>query len=193
MEATNPLLDTAGLPQFEAVRAEHIAPAIEDLLGEAERALSLATSDVVPADYDALSAVLDVATERLGRAWAAVGHLNAVADTPALRAAYTDNLPKVVDFYTRLGADERLFAKYKAVLADPRSARLPALSPARTDQRAARFQAFRRRARGCSEGAPCRAARPPSRDRPEVLGARARRDRRLRVLRPCQRARGRAR
>ena len=35
-------------------------------------------------------------------------------------------MPRVVDFYTRVGADERLFAKYKAVLADPGSARLSA-------------------------------------------------------------------
>ena len=68
----------------------------------------------MPADYDALSAVLDVATERLARAWGAVGHLNAVADTPELRAAYNENLPKVTEFYTRLGSDERLYAKYKA-------------------------------------------------------------------------------
>ena len=76
-------------------------------------------SDDVPADYDALSAVLDVATERLGRAWGAVGHLNAVADTPELRAAYNANLPKITEFYTRLGADERLYAKYKAVAGQP--------------------------------------------------------------------------
>ena len=126
MDTTNPLLDSSGLPRFDAIRPEHITPAIESLLADADTALTLATSDAVPADYDALSAVLDVATERLGCAWGAVGHLNAVADSPALRAAYTDNMPKVVDFYTRLGADERLFAKYKAVLADPRAAELPA-------------------------------------------------------------------
>jgi len=80
----------------------------------------------VPADYDALSAVLDVATERLSRAWGAVSHLNGVADSAELRAAYTDNLPRVIDFYTRLGADERLFAKYKAMLADAHSAALSA-------------------------------------------------------------------
>ena len=122
----NPLLDTVDLPRFDAIRPEHITPAMTELIGAVDRALDLAVSDAVPADYDALSAVLDVATERLGRAWGAVGHLNAVADTPALRAAYTENMPKVVDLYTRLGADERLFAKYKAVLADPRSAQLPA-------------------------------------------------------------------
>ena len=124
--AANPLLDLSGLPRFDAIRPEHIAPALDVLLADADAALERATSDAVAPDYDALSAVLDVATERLARAWGAVGHLNAVADTPALRAAYTDNLSRVVDFHTRAGADERLFAKYKVVLAEPRSATLAA-------------------------------------------------------------------
>ena len=38
--------------------------------------------------------------------------------TPELRAAYNDALPKVTEFWTRLGADERLYAKYKAVQTD---------------------------------------------------------------------------
>lgn len=126
MNETNPLLSATGLPRFDAIRPEHITPAMATLLADADTALDLATSDAVAAEYDALSAVLDVATERLGRAWGAVGHLNAVADAPALRAAYNENLPKVVDFYTRMGADERLFAKYQAVLAGPRSAQLSA-------------------------------------------------------------------
>ena len=123
---TNPLLTPTGLPAFDAVQPAHIAPAIDRLIAEADEALGRATSAAVPADYDALSAVLDVATERLGRAWGAVGHLNGVADSPALRSAYSETLPKVVDFHTRLGADERLFAKYKAVSADPKAAHLSA-------------------------------------------------------------------
>lgn len=114
---SNPLLDTAALPRFDAIRPEHVAPALDTLLAESDAALEKATGPDVPADYDALSAVLDVATERLGRAWGAVSHLNAVADTPELRAAYGEALPKVTAFYTRLGADERLYGKYKAIAA----------------------------------------------------------------------------
>ena len=126
MDTTNPLLHTDGLPPFDRIRPEHVGPAVETLLAEADAALDAATSDAVAADYDALSAVLDVATERLGRAWGAVGHLNAVADTPELRAAYVENLPKVTDFHTRLGADERLYAKYKAIAASPSARSLSA-------------------------------------------------------------------
>lgn len=44
-----------------------------------------------------------------------MGHLNAVADTPELRAAYNEAMPRVTAFWTRLGSDERLYAKYKAI------------------------------------------------------------------------------
>jgi oligopeptidase A len=44
-----------------------------------------------------------------------VSHLNGVADTPELRAAYNEALPRVTEFYTRMGADERLYAKYKSM------------------------------------------------------------------------------
>lgn len=126
--APNPLLETTGLPLFDAIRPENVSPAIDTLLATASEALERAVGPEVPADYDALSAVLDVATEKLGRAWGAVSHLNAVADTPELRAAYNENLPKVTEFYTRLGADERLYAKYKALNLSPAAA---VLSPAR--------------------------------------------------------------
>ncbi len=92
-----------------------MTPALDVLLADAEAALTKVTGPDVPPDYDALSLLLDVSTERLGRAWGAVGHLNSVADTPEIRAAYNENLPRITEFYTRLGSDERLYAKYKAL------------------------------------------------------------------------------
>ena len=111
--SANPLLDFSDLPLFDAIRPEQVAPAIESLLGEANQALETVTAADFPAQWSAIAGVLDVATERLGRAWGAVSHLNSVADTPELRAAYNAALPAVTEFWTRLGADERLYAKYK--------------------------------------------------------------------------------
>src|SRR5207253_732616 len=48
-------------------------------------------------------------------AWGVVGHLNAVMDTPELRAAYNENLPKVTEFWTALAQNLALFDKYKAL------------------------------------------------------------------------------
>jgi oligopeptidase A len=126
MEHTNPLLATSALPLFDAIRPEHVSPAIDALLLDANAALETAVSPATPADYDTLSKVLSVATERLGCAWGAVGHLKGVADTPELRAAFNENLPKVTEYYTRQGADERLYAKYKAIAASPAAAALSA-------------------------------------------------------------------
>jgi oligopeptidase A len=85
------------------------------LLGDAEQALTTVTQDDFASEWQAIAAVLDVATERLASAWGAVSHLNSVADTPQLRAAYNASLAKVTEFWTRLGADERLYAKYKGI------------------------------------------------------------------------------
>jgi len=112
---TNPLLDFADLPLFDAVTPDHVEAAVDALLVQAETALDKVTQDSFPADWQAIAKVLDVATERLGRSWGAVSHLNSVADSPELRAAYNAALPKVTEFWTRLGADERLYAKYKAI------------------------------------------------------------------------------
>ena len=115
MTMNNPLLDFADLPAFDRIRPEHVAPAIDTLLQASEAALERVTGADFPADWIAIARELDVATERLGRAWGAVSHLNSVADTPELRAAYNEALPRVTEFWTRLGADERLYAKYKAI------------------------------------------------------------------------------
>jgi oligopeptidase A len=115
----NPLLSFDDLPLFDQIKPENVAPAIEFLLKESDAALETVTAPDFPARWPDMARVLDVTTEKLGRAWGAVSHLNSVADTPVLRAAYNEVLPKVTEFFTRLGADERLYAKYKAI--DPNS------------------------------------------------------------------------
>jgi oligopeptidase A len=112
---TNPLLDFSDLPLFDRIQPEHVAPAVDELLARADMALEEVTAADFPATWAGIASVLDVATENLGRAWGAVSHLNSVADTPELRAAYNAALPRVTEFWTRLGADERLYAKYKAI------------------------------------------------------------------------------
>ena len=111
----NPLLDNSDLPLFDQIRPEHVNPAVDQLLAAASTALETVTAPAFPAEWMAISKVLDVASEALGRSWGAVTHLNGVADTPELRAAYNQALPKVTEFFTRLGADEHLYSKYKAI------------------------------------------------------------------------------
>ena len=114
----NPLLSRPhpnALTDFAALRPEHIASAVGELLNASQAALDMTCSSATAATWRDLSLTLDIATERFGVAWGAVSHLNGVADTPELRAAYNDALPKVTQFFTALGSDERLYAKYKAI------------------------------------------------------------------------------
>ena len=112
---TRALLDFSDLPRFDAIRPEEVGAAVDELLQAAQQALETVTAPDFPAEWTPMASVLDVTTERLGRCWGAISHLNSVADTPELRAAYNAALPRVTEFWTRLGADERLYAKYKAM------------------------------------------------------------------------------
>ena len=122
-DTTNPLLSpfktpvgiATALPLFDQIKPMHVAPAMDTLLAHAQQALDTVTVADFPAQWLDISKELDVATEQLGRAWGAVNHLNHVADTPELRAAYNEALPKVTAFYTALGANEALYAKYKGI------------------------------------------------------------------------------
>ena len=71
-------------------------------------------------------APLEETAEKLSRAWGIVGHLNAVVDTPALRATYNENQLKVTEFWTALAQNLALFEKYKAIQESPDYAQLSA-------------------------------------------------------------------
>jgi oligopeptidase A len=116
--AANPLLDFSGLPRFEAIRPEHVAPALDVLLAEAEAAVN-AAEQVQPVRWDTFVVPLDDATERLWRAWGLVGHLQGVVNTPELREAYNSNLPRVTRFASALGQNLALYRQYQALATGP--------------------------------------------------------------------------
>ena len=122
----NPLLDFSGLPRFSTIRPEHVGPAVDQLLAAAREALRKA--EAAPPTWRDFVAPMEDATERLSRAWGQVEHLHAVLDSPALREAYNAGLPKITQFWTELGQNQRLFDKYRELKASPEYA---GLAPAR--------------------------------------------------------------
>src|SRR3954466_16026981 len=122
----NPLLQFSGLPRFDEIKPEHVAPAVDELLAASRAAVEAAIA--ARPSWDEFVAPLEDANERLGRAWGQVAHLHAVMDSPALREAYNAALPKVSQYWTELGQNLQLFQKYKELA---RSAGFAALSSAR--------------------------------------------------------------
>jgi len=127
-DAINPLLDFSGLPRFDQIKPEHVTPAIDALLARCGAVVKQLEAPAEQVSWSSFVTPLENATELLGRAWGIVSHLNNVVDTPELRAAFNENQPKVTEFWTMLGQNEALFAKYKALRA---AAEFHTLSPAR--------------------------------------------------------------
>jgi len=125
---SNPLLDFSGLAQFDAIKPEHVTPAVTSLLAKASALVQELEAPMDQVNWANFVEPLENATEQLGRAWSIVGHLNSVVDTPELRATYNENQPKLVEFWTALGQNLALFDKYKAV---QNSAEFAQLSTAR--------------------------------------------------------------
>ena len=128
IDTSNPLLDFTGLPRFDLIRPEHVTPAIEQLIADARQVVQQLEAPADNVSWDNFVVPLEEATEHLGRAWGMVNHLNHVMDTPELRATYNENQPKVTEFWTELGQNEALFAKYKQLRA---STEYDTLTPAR--------------------------------------------------------------
>src|ERR1700722_13767150 len=99
----NPLLEISFRVPFDKIRAEHVEPAIDELLADATQRLDATIANDQPL-HD-----LDTMTEKLDFAMSVVRHLESVATTPELRAAYNAVQPKVSAFYSSLPLNEGLW------------------------------------------------------------------------------------
>lgn len=112
---SNPLLYFSGLPKFDEVKPKHVRPAIDSLIAEG-RALveTLATSAETPT-WENFALKLEDHSEKLGRSWNQVSHMNAVVNSPELRNAYNAGLQKLTDFGSDIAQDERLYKKFRVI------------------------------------------------------------------------------
>ena len=113
--ADNPLLVERFPIPFDAVKAAHVEPAVQVLIEQMkERLTSLGNPDL-PRTYASVLLTLDRMTEPLDYAMAVVRHLEAVATTPELRAAYNAVQEPVSMFYTSIALDPNVWAAVKGV------------------------------------------------------------------------------
>ncbi len=121
---TNPLLDFSGLPRFREIRAEHVGPALDQLLADnrAQRELLLRASN--GRTWDNFVQPLEDMNERLARMWSPVSHLNSVDNTPALRQVYNDGRARLSEYHTELAQDERIYKVYREIAEQPGFAQL---------------------------------------------------------------------
>jgi oligopeptidase A len=103
----NPLLEISFRVPFDKIEVAHVEPAIDELLADAARRLDETIASERPLH------ALDIMTERLDYAMNVVRHLESVATTPELRAAFNAVQPKVSAFYSSLPLNEGLWNAIK--------------------------------------------------------------------------------
>jgi oligopeptidase A len=115
--ADNPLLAAPhALPRFDAIRAEHVEPAIRQLLAGFEADLAALEARIEPS-WEGLVEPLERLVEPLRQAWGAVGHLMSVRNAAELRRAHEAVQPEVVRAFTALGQSRPVYEAAKALRA----------------------------------------------------------------------------
>lgn len=113
----NPLTQVTTNIPFDAIRPEHVVPAVDRLLAEAGQAIDAIADGAAPLGYDGTLGALERATEPLELAMGIVEHLESVTSSPELREAYNAVLPQVSAFWSSIPLHEGLYATLKAYAA----------------------------------------------------------------------------
>ena len=93
----NPLLQSLTFPPFDRIQPEHVVPALRQVLGELETTLDRLERRLQPT-WEGLVEPLERIYDRLTVSWGVVGHLMGVKNSEALRQAYQEVQPAVVEF-----------------------------------------------------------------------------------------------
>jgi len=141
----NPLMQVGFPVAFDRIQPEHVEPAIAALLEQAGERLEALASLAGERTWANTMRALDEMTEPLDRALSVVRHLESVATTPALRAAYNKVEPLASAFYSRIPLHDGL---WRALLAYSETEEAQQLSGARRRFLDKTLQAFRRHGAG---------------------------------------------
>jgi len=106
---SNPLLRIEFQIPFDRIRAEHVEPAVAELLQHARQHLDQIIAASEPRTFANTMEPLDRLGEHLDYAVGITRHLEAVATTPELRAAYNAVQPPVSQFYSSLPLNQELW------------------------------------------------------------------------------------
>ena len=122
----NPLIQLGFEIPFDQVEAAHVEPAVDALLADAQAGIDAIAASEEPRTYANTLDALEGATELLERAVTVVDHLESVATTDALRAAYNVTRPRVSAFWSELAMNDGL---YQAVRTFSKTDEAEALPP----------------------------------------------------------------
>ncbi len=113
----NPLLSISFHIPFDRIRVEHVEPGIAELLRQSRQHIDEFVRDTAPRTFDNTMLALERATENLDYALGIVRHLEGVATTPELRAAWNAMEPLASEFYSGIPLNEGIWKQLQAYAA----------------------------------------------------------------------------
>ncbi|NNK33806.1 MAG: M3 family metallopeptidase [Xanthomonadales bacterium] len=119
--AQNPLLDDGRphrLPDFGAIRPDHVGPALEARLAAYRAGIEKALHAAGEHPWSLVEAETEWA-DAVGRVWSPVSHLNSVADNEALRQAYNDGLERLTEHDNWRQQHPGIYRLYRALKNSP--------------------------------------------------------------------------
>ncbi len=127
MSEQNPLLSSHELPPFSHIKAEHIVPAITAITEANLAALQKQLESLSTPTWESLVSDIESRDDTLNQAWSPISHLNGVANSDDIRAAYEEALSILTAYNTELGQNKAL---YEAYISLKQSDQFPQLSQA---------------------------------------------------------------
>jgi oligopeptidase A len=107
----NPLLSIAWRVPFHQIQAAHVEPGLDILLRQAGSGIDAIVDNPSPPTWENTMLALESATENLDYAVGVVRHLEGVATSPELRAAWNAAEPGVTAFYSQIPLNEGLWKR----------------------------------------------------------------------------------
>lgn len=118
----NPLYDVPEFPEYDKVKPEHVKPAIDQLIKEAEAAM--AEAEAAPeATWEFVINTRNEICRRLTRSFGVISHMMMVCNSDEWREAYEEVLPAVITFSTVFSQSEPFYNALKELVNGPEFAK----------------------------------------------------------------------
>lgn len=111
----NPLYDVPEFPEYDKIKPEHVKPAIDQLIKEAEAAM--AKAEAAPeVSWEFVINTRNEICRKLTRSFGVISHMMSVCNSEEWREAYEAVLPDIITFSTAFSQSEPFYNALKALV-----------------------------------------------------------------------------
>lgn len=115
----NPSFPQAMLPRFQEIEPTLIEQVMRNLLDSNRQKIETLLSQPGPFTWDNLMQPMEELSDDISKIWSPISHMHAVVESEALRKAYNNTLPHLIQYSTYLSQNEKLYNATRAIAESP--------------------------------------------------------------------------